>query len=68
MFVTAALLETYLPTALSNFLSTIRLGAGKSAILVALSVFLGVYFIQLVLFALVFLIYNRLSRPPFSRH
>ncbi len=66
MFVTAALLETYLPTALSNFLSTIRLGAGKSAILVALSVFLGVYFIQLVLFALVFLIYNRFETAIFK--
>jgi ABC-type transport system involved in cytochrome bd biosynthesis fused ATPase/permease subunit len=45
LFVLAALIETYLPTALSNFLGAIRLGAGKPAILTALSVFLGCYFL-----------------------
>ena len=58
MFVAAALLETYLPTALSNFLATIRLGQGKTAILGALAVFLGVYFVQMVLFGVSFIIYN----------
>jgi len=58
MFVTAALLETYLPTALSNFLGAIRLGQGKSAVLAALAVFLGVYFLQMVLFGVSFVIYN----------
>ncbi len=58
MFVAAALLETYLPTALSNFLATIRLGQGKAAILSALAVFLGVYFVQMVLFGVSFIVYN----------
>jgi ATP-binding cassette subfamily B protein len=58
MFVAAALLETYLPTALSNFLAAIRLGQGKTAILGALAVFLGVYSVQMVLFGISFIIYN----------
>src|SRR3984885_1568445 len=58
MFVSAALLETYLPTALSNFLATIRLGQGKTAILGALAVFLGVYLVQMVLFGVAFIFYN----------
>jgi ATP-binding cassette, subfamily B, bacterial len=66
MFVSAALLETYLPTALSNFLGAIRLGAGKPAILVALSVFLGVYFAQMVLFGFAFLIYNLFETAIFK--
>ncbi len=65
-FVVAALLETYLPTALSNFLSAIRLGAGQPAILSALGVFLGVYFVQMVLFALVFLVYNAFETTIFK--
>jgi ATP-binding cassette subfamily B protein len=66
MFISAALLETYLPTALANFLGAIRLGAGQPAILVALTVFLGVYFVQLVLFAVAFLIYNRFETDIFK--
>ncbi|HEY4341023.1 MAG TPA: ABC transporter ATP-binding protein [Steroidobacteraceae bacterium] len=58
MFVAAALLETYLPTALSNFLAAIRLGLGEGAILGALAVFLGVYFLQMVLFGVSFIFYN----------
>ena len=58
LFVAAALLETYLPTALSNFLQAIRVGAGKSPVLHALAVFLGVYFLQMVLFGVSFVIYN----------
>jgi ATP-binding cassette, subfamily B, bacterial len=58
MFISAALLETYLPTALSNFLAAIRLGQGKHAVLVALAVFLGVYFVQMVLFGFSFIVYN----------
>jgi ATP-binding cassette subfamily B protein len=66
MFIGAALLETYLPTALSNFLGAIRLGAGKPAILIALSVFLGIYFIQMVLFGFAFLIYNEFETAIFK--
>jgi len=58
LFVSAALLETYLPTALSNFLEAIRLGEGKPAVLRALAVFLGVYFLQMVLFGVAFVVYN----------
>jgi ATP-binding cassette subfamily B protein len=66
MFVAAALLETYLPTALSKFLGAIRLGGGKPAILVALCVFLGVYLVQMVLFSSAFLIYNRFETAIFK--
>lgn len=58
LFVAAALLETYLPTALSNFLGAIRLGQGKAAIVTALTVFLGVYFLQMMLFGVSFIVYN----------
>src|SRR3984885_3933641 len=58
LFVSAALLETYLPTALSNFLEAIRLGEGKAAVLRALAVFLGVYVLQMVLFGVSFIVYN----------
>jgi ATP-binding cassette, subfamily B, bacterial len=58
LFVSAALLETYLPTALSNFLEAIRLGEGKRAVLRTLAVFLGVYFLQMVLFGVAFVVYN----------
>src|ERR1700744_3364274 len=66
LFVAAALLETYLPTALSSFLGAIRLGAGRSAILAALSVFLAVYFLQMVLFGIGFLFYNRFETAIFK--
>jgi ATP-binding cassette subfamily B protein len=66
MFVTAALLETYLPTALSNFLGAIRLGQGKAAILADLAVFLGVYFLQMVLFGAAFIVYNLFETAIFK--
>jgi ATP-binding cassette subfamily B protein len=66
MFISAAALETYLPTALANFLGAIRVAAGKPAILVALCVFLGVYFVQMVLFGFAFLIYNRFETAIFK--
>jgi ATP-binding cassette, subfamily B, bacterial len=58
LFVSGALLETYLPTALSNFLAAIRLGQGNTAILTTLSVFLGIYFVQTVLSGVSFIVYN----------
>ena len=58
MFVSAAMLETYLPTALSNFLGAIRLGQGKAPIVTALAVFLGIYFLQTVMFGVTYLVYN----------
>jgi len=66
LFVSAALLETYLPTALSNFLEAIRLGAGKPAVLRTLGVFLGVYFLQMVLFGISFIIYNMFETAVFK--
>ena len=66
LFIAAALLETYLPTALANFLAAIRLGSQRPAIVAALSVFLGVYFAQMVAFGIVFLIYNRFETAIFK--
>ena len=66
MFVSAALLETYLPTALSNFLAAIRLAQGKAAVLTALAVFLGVYFLQMVLFGVAFIVYNLFETAIFK--
>jgi ATP-binding cassette, subfamily B, bacterial len=66
MFVSAASLETYLPTALSNFLAAIREAEGKDAILGTLVVFLGVYFAQMTIFGVAFLIYNRFETAIFK--
>ncbi len=66
MFVSAALLETYLPTALSNFLAAIRLAQGKTAVLTTLAVFLGVYFVQMVLFGVAFIVYNLFETAIFK--
>jgi ATP-binding cassette, subfamily B, bacterial len=66
MFVSAASLETYLPTALSNFLAAIREAQGKDAILGTLVVFLGVYFAQMTIFGAAFLIYNRFETAIFK--
>ncbi len=66
MFVSAALLETYLPTALSNFLGAIRLGQGKAAIVTDLGVFLGVYSVQMVLFGVAFIVYNLFETAIFK--
>jgi ATP-binding cassette subfamily B protein len=66
MFISAALLETYLPTALSNFLGAIRLGQGQPAVLATLTVFLGVYFLQMVLFGAAFIVYNLFETAIFK--
>jgi ATP-binding cassette subfamily B protein len=66
LFVASALLETYLPTALANFLQAIRLGTGRPAILGALGVFLGVYFLQTALFGVSIIIYNTFETAVFK--
>jgi ATP-binding cassette subfamily B protein len=66
LFVSAALLETYLPTALSDFLEAIRVGAARPVVLRALGVFLGVYFLQMVLFGISFVIYNTFETAIFK--
>ena len=58
MLVTTAILETYLPTALSNFLGAIQQDQGRAAILACLTVFLGVYLVQSCLASITFFLYN----------
>jgi ATP-binding cassette subfamily B protein len=66
LFVGAALLETYLPTALSNFLAAIRVGGGRPAIIGALAIFLGIYFLQMVMFGISYIIYNHFETAIFK--
>jgi ATP-binding cassette subfamily B protein len=66
LFVSAAFIETYLPTALSNFLVAIREQAGKEAIIRDLAVFLIVYALQTTLFALTFVFYNSFETKIFK--
>ena len=58
MLVAAALIETYLPTALSAFLGAVRQTAGQREVLLRLSVFLGAYVIQAAVFSLSYILYN----------
>lgn len=63
---TAALLETYLPTALSSFLSAIQHKENQSIILHHLGLFLGVYIAQALLFSIAYLIYNSFETKVFK--
>ncbi len=54
----AALLETYLPTALASFLNAIQQNNNRNLILITLFIFLGIYFVQALLFTVAYLIYN----------
>ena len=58
MVLTAALLETYLPTALSSFLGAIQQHGDKSSVIDRLVIFVGVYLTQALLFAFAYIIYN----------
>jgi len=62
----AALLETYLPTALSSFLGAIREHGDKSYILNCLEIFLGVYLAQALLFSFAYIIYNSFETHIFK--
>jgi len=62
----AALLETYLPSALSSFLGAIREHADKSHILYNLNIFLGVYLAQALIFSFSYIIYNSFETTLFK--
>ena len=62
----AALLETYLPNALSTFLGAIREPGDKSYILNCLAIFLGAYLGQTLLFSLAYIIYNSFETRLFK--
>lgn len=62
----AAFLETYLPTALAKFLTTIQSHQNKVTILYHLGIFLGTYLAQTLLFSLVYLVYNSFETNIFK--
>src|ERR1700733_271776 len=66
MFVVSAGLESYLPTALSAFLGAVRQQAEHATIIIRLSVFLGIYFIQAALYMVSFFIYNSFETKTFQ--
>lgn len=63
----AAFLETYLPNALAAFLTAIRQNEDKATILYYLSIFLGTYLVQALLFSMVFLVYNTFETKIFKK-
>lgn len=66
MILAAAIFEAYLPTALSKFLGTIQAHSDKSSIISHLGIFIGVYFIQALLFSSVYIIYNSFETSIFK--
>jgi ATP-binding cassette, subfamily B, bacterial len=62
----ASILETYLPTALANFLGVVREQASKNVIYFFLMIFLGVYFLQAMLFGVTYIIYNSFETRLFT--
>jgi ATP-binding cassette subfamily B protein len=58
LLVLAAVIETYIPNALSSFLGAIRQKGGEGAILHRLMIFLGAYLAQALLSSTAYLIYN----------
>jgi ATP-binding cassette subfamily B protein len=58
MVLSAALLEAYLPTALSSFLGTIQQHSDKALVINRVVIFIGVYLAQALLFAFAYIIYN----------
>lgn len=65
-FLTAALIETYLPTALEALLTAIRHQETHQKILYVLAIFLGAYLSQAVLFSLIYLVYNFFENKIFK--
>ncbi len=66
MVLTAAFLETYLPSALASFLGAIQHHQDKTLILTYLGIFLGTYFAQALIYAIVYLIYNTFETHLFK--
>ncbi|HSW69911.1 MAG TPA: ABC transporter ATP-binding protein [Gammaproteobacteria bacterium] len=62
----AALFETYLPSALALLLAAIQHHQEKSIILYYLGIFLGTYFIQAILFSCIYLVYNSFETTLFK--
>ncbi len=62
----AAILETYLPTALSAFLGSIREQSAKITILHCLEIFLGIYLAQALLSSTLYIIYNSFETTVFK--
>lgn len=58
MVLLAAFLESYLPRALSSFLSAVRSHNTQTEILMGLGIFIGVYLAQALLFSGAYFIYN----------
>ncbi len=58
LLTTAALIETYLPTALSNFLGAIRQEEPHDKIIFALGIFLGGYLLHAIIQSAAYLTYN----------
>ncbi len=61
-----SILETYLPSALANFLNAIQHHADHTKILWALGIFLGAYLAQALLFSVDYLIYNLFETKIFK--
>lgn len=64
--VTASLVETYLPTALSAFLGSIRQQEDQDSIIRNLIVFLAVYGSQTLFFGVAYVVYNRFETLLFK--
>jgi ATP-binding cassette subfamily B protein len=62
----ASFIETYLPSALSDFLKAIRLHTGEASVFRYLTIFLGAYLAQESFFAITFLIYNNFETRIFK--
>lgn len=66
MLLGAALLEAYLPSALSSFLGAIREHEDKALVLRYLWMFVGIYLLQALLFSFAYLIYNAFETTLFK--
>ncbi|HVE44508.1 MAG TPA: ABC transporter ATP-binding protein [Gammaproteobacteria bacterium] len=66
LVLTAALVETYLPSALASFLKAVQTNESHQAILQCLGVFLGAYFTQCILFSISYLMYNTFETKLFK--
>lgn len=66
ILLTAAFLESYVPTALASFLGAIQQHYDKNAILYYLTIFLGTYFSQALLFSIVYILYNTFETTLFK--
>lgn len=66
VFLTAALLETYLPSALASFLTAIKNHPNNMEVLSRLFIFLATYLAQALLFSLIYLVYNSFETNLFK--